>query len=261
VRAGGARRPLSAPGRAAYGGDVRLRPHHPPRRSRAQHERIRGPPGREGIEPQERDTQLAFLRRQQRLASYYQAARELAHRLAHWSKSLPRRKQFLVCSGGGTGIMEAANRGAYEAGARSLALGISLPFEQGVNVYATPELSFEFHYFFIRKFWFFYLSKALIAFPGGFGTLDELFEMLTLIQTRKAKKHVPIILFGSEFWSEVVNFEALAKWGTISPEDISLFKMVDTVDEAMTVIEKDFAENYLLEPDFNREAPESSEAE
>ena len=214
----------------------------------------------EGIAPQERDSELAFHRRHSRLAPYYEHARELAFRLTRWSQHVPQPKKFVVCTGGGPGIMEAGNRGAFEAGMRSVALGISLPFEQGVNVYASPELSFEFHYFFIRKFWFFYLAKALVVFPGGFGTLDELFEVLTLIQTRKAKKHVPVILFGSEFWNDVVNFKALVEWGTISPEDLDFFKVVDTVDEAMEHLEQDFARHFFQEPEFNR-IPESSEAE
>lgn len=159
--------------------------------------------------------------------------------------------------------MEAANRGAFEAGGKSVALGISLPFEQGVNVYATPELAFEFHYFFIRKFWFFYLAKALVVFPGGFGTLDELFEMLTLIQTKKAHKHVPIILFGSEFWNSIMNLEALAEWGTISPEDLKLFHMCDTTEEAMEILRQDFEENFFKEPEHfgHNSFPEHSEHE
>ena len=129
--------------------------------------------------------------------------------------------------------MEAANRGANEAGERSIALGISLPFEQGVNEYADPELSFEFHYFFIRKFYFLYHAKAVFVFPGGFGTMDELFETLTLIQTNKLQKKMPIYLYGKEFWEGLINFEKFVEWGVISPRDIDLFKLVDSVDEAM----------------------------
>lgn len=215
-----------------------------------------------GISPQERDTELAFARRQVKLAPYYEQARELSYRLAKWSSTLPLPKRFVVCSGGGPGIMEAANRGAFEAGARSVALGISLPFEQGVNAYASPELAFEFHYFFIRKFWFFYLAKALVVFPGGFGTMDELFEVLTLIQTKKARKHVPVILFGSEFWNSFMNLEALAEWGTISREDLDLFKVCDTADEAMKLIQADFEEHFLKEPEYPQQPfPESSETD
>jgi uncharacterized protein (TIGR00730 family) len=184
----------------------------------------------------------------ERMAKYYEGARELAFKLAHYSARLPDEKQFHLCSGGGPGIMEAANRGAYEAGQRSVAFGISLPYEQHINRYATPELSFNFHYFFIRKFWFFYLTRALVVFPGGFGTMDEMFEMLTVIQTRKAHKHVPVLLYGSDFWNEVVNLPALAKWGTISPDDLKLFHTVDDPDSAFEIINKDFEAHFLVEP-------------
>lgn len=184
----------------------------------------------------------------ERTARFYAEAEELAYRLSKYSVRLPEEKQFLLCSGGGPGIMEATNRGAYEAGHRSLAFGISLPYEQHINHYAPPELSFNFHYFFIRKFWFFFLTRALVVFPGGFGTMDEFFEMLTVIQTRKASKHVPVILYGAEFWNEVVNVPALAKWGTISPDDLDLFTVADSPDEAMDYLVKDFETHYLLEP-------------
>ena len=137
--------------------------------------------------------------------------------------------------------MEAANRGAKEAGSKSIALGISLPFEQGVNEYADPELSFEFHYFFIRKFYFLYHAKAVFIFPGGFGTMDELFETLTLIQTNKLRKKVPIYLFGKEFWEDLINFEKFVEWGVISPSDLELFKVVDSVDEALESLVEDLA--------------------
>jgi uncharacterized protein (TIGR00730 family) len=185
----------------------------------------------------------------ERMARYYDDARELAFKLSHYSGKLPQEKQFLICSGGGPGIMEAANRGAYEAGRRSIAFGISLPFEQHINRYASPELSFNFHYFFIRKFWFFFLTRALVVFPGGFGTMDEFFEMLTVIQTRKATKHVPVLLYGSEFWNEVVNIPALVKWGTISPDDLNLFRIVDDTDEAFEYIRQDFEAHYLKTPE------------
>ncbi len=185
----------------------------------------------------------------ERMAPYYEGARRLAHMMANYSTRLPERKKFHICSGGGPGIMEAANRGAFEAGHRSIALGISLPFEQSINRYATPELSFNFHYFFIRKFWFFFLTRALVVFPGGFGTMDEFFEMMTVIQTRKAKKHVPVILYGNQFWNEVMNLPALAKWGTISPEDLSLFHHADSPEEAFEIIREDFEAHYLQMPD------------
>ena len=137
--------------------------------------------------------------------------------------------------------MEAANRGANETGARSIALGISLPFEQGVNQYADPELSFEFHYFFIRKFYFLYHAKAVFVFPGGFGTMDELFETLTLIQTNKLQKKMPIYLYGKEFWEGLINFEKFAEWGVISPDDLNLFKMVDNAEEALDSLINDIA--------------------
>ena len=167
-------------------------------------------------------------------APYYDAAVQLSESLTRWSMSLSKEHQrrFLICSGGGPGIMEAANLGARNAGGKSVGLGISLPFEQGVNQYIPEELKFEFHYFFVRKYWFVLLAKALVAFPGGFGTMDELFETLTLIQTKKIEEVPPIVLFGSEFWNDVCDFDALVKWGTISPEDVDLFKIVDTVEEA-----------------------------
>lgn len=180
-------------------------------------------------------------------APYYNVAVELAEELTKWSMSLPEKEQrrFIICSGGGPGIMEAANRGAHNAGGKSIGLGISLPFEQGVNEYIPDVLQFEFHYFFVRKYWFVLLAKALIAFPGGFGTMDELFEILTLVQTGKVSKAPPIVLFGSEFWNNVVNFDALVEWGTISPQDLDLFKMVDTVEEARDYIIEQLTERFL----------------
>lgn len=167
-------------------------------------------------------------------APYYNAAVELSESLTQWSLSLSgaQKERFIICSGGGPGIMEAANRGAKQAGGKSVGLGISLPFEQGVNDYIPEDLQFEFHYFFVRKYWFVLLAKALVAFPGGFGTLDELFETLTLVQTKKIAKAPPIVLFGSEFWNSVLNFDSLVSWGTISPEDLHLYKIVNTVEEA-----------------------------
>ena len=165
----------------------------------------------------------------------YQACRELARRLTVWSKSLPEgQRRFVVCSGGGPGIMEAANRGASEGGGINVGLGISLPHEQHNNPYITRELSLEFHYFFMRKFWFAYMAKAIVFFPGGFGTLDELFEVLTLVQTGKIKKHLPIVLFDSTFWHETINFTALVERGMISKTDLDLFLLTDSVDEAFS---------------------------
>jgi uncharacterized protein (TIGR00730 family) len=171
----------------------------------------------------------------ERMSVYYDAARELARRLTEWSATRPLSQRIVVASGGGPGIMEAANRGASEApNGRSVGLGISLPFEQGVNPYVTPELGFEFHYFFTRKYWFLYPCKALVIFPGGYGTLDELFETLTLIQTGKVKKRMPILLFGSDYWDRVLNLEAMADFGTISHEDLDLVRKSSDVDDAFT---------------------------
>lgn len=168
-----------------------------------------------------------------KLAKYYDDAVELSKRMTAWSMSLKDPEhQFYICSGGGPGMMEAANEGAYKAGGDSIGLGISLPFEQHLNHYCTPELSFEFHYFFTRKYWFLYPAKALVVFPGGFGTMDELFEMMTLIQTHKIEKKIPILLYGREFWEDILNFSAFSKWGVISEEDLNLFKIVDDLDEA-----------------------------
>lgn len=180
-------------------------------------------------------------------APYYDAAVQLSESLTRWSMSLSKEHQrrFLICSGGGPGIMEAANLGAHNAGGKSVGLGISLPFEQGVNEYIPKELQFEFHYFFVRKYWFVLLAKALVAFPGGFGTMDELFETLTLVQTKKIEEVPPIVLFGSEFWNDVCDFDALVKWGTISPEDVDLFKIVDTVEEAHDYIVDCLTERFL----------------
>ena len=190
---------------------------------------------------------LHFAKCNVRTAPYYNAAVQLAEELTKWSMSLDEdHRRFVVCSGGGPGIMEAANRGAQQAGGRSIGLGISLPFEQGVNEYIPDELKFEFHYFFVRKYWFVTMAKALIAFPGGFGTLDELFETLTLVQTGKTAELPPIVLFGSEFWNDIIKFEAISKWGTISPEDLDLIKIIDSVDEARDFIIAELTKRYHL---------------
>jgi uncharacterized protein (TIGR00730 family) len=162
---------------------------------------------------------------------YYEAARQLAFRLTNWAKTASSQR-YVVCTGGGPGIMEAANRGAWEAGGLSIGLTISLPHEEFDNKYMTPDLHFHFHYFFMRKFWFTYLAKAVIMMPGGFGTLDELFEILTLAQTRKMTKRIPICLFGSSYWDEIIDFQALVKHGVISPADLSLFHRCDSIDDA-----------------------------
>jgi uncharacterized protein (TIGR00730 family) len=168
-----------------------------------------------------------------RMAPYYDAARALATKLTAWSNARQNGRKYVIASGGGPGIMEAANRGASEApGGRSVGLGISLPFEQGVNPYVSEDLAFEFHYFFTRKYWFLYRCKALVIFPGGFGTMDELFETLTLEQTGKVKKHLPILLFGVEYWSRVLDLDVMVEFGTISPEDAKLVHKTSDVDEA-----------------------------
>ncbi|MBT3601739.1 MAG: TIGR00730 family Rossman fold protein [Candidatus Latescibacteria bacterium] len=180
-----------------------------------------------------------------RLSQYYEDAVELARLMTIWSEGLSGSRRFAICSGGGPGIMEAANKGAAKAGGPSVGLNISLPFEQHANPYITDELNFEFHYFFMRKLWFVYLAKAVVIFPGGFGTLDEFMEVLTLLQTRKVEKSIPMILYGSEFWNDVLNFEALVKWGVISPADLDMFHMVDSPQEASAYLQDALTHLYL----------------
>jgi len=175
---------------------------------------------------------LVQAERAARVAVYYDQARELSKRLAAWGTSRKGGRQFHICSGAGPGIMEAANRGAAEAGAKNVGLGISLPFEEAANAYVSPELCFEFHYFFMRKYWFTYLAKAMVVFPGGFGTMDELFEILTLRQTGKVKKRLPMVLFGREYWDRVLNLDAMVEWGVISERDLLLVHRTDSVDDA-----------------------------
>ena len=179
------------------------------------------------------------------MANYYEDAVTLARMMTEWSKGLKDgKRRFIVCSGGGPGIMTAANQGASEAGGLSMGFNISIPFEQSSNPYITSELNFEFHYFFIRKYWFAYLAKALVIFPGGFGTLDELAEILTLIQTKKILKPLPIVIYGEKYWKDVINFDAMVKWGTISPEDLNLFKFCNTPQEAFDVLTKALEKEY-----------------
>ncbi len=183
------------------------------------------------------------------MSRYYEATRELAARLTEWSKGLEGHdRRFVVCSGGGPGIMEAANRGASEAKGLNVGLGISLPADEGLNPYVTHHLAFQFHYFFMRKFWFTYLAKAMVVMPGGFGTLDEFMETVTLVQTFKIKKALPIVLFGKEFWSEVLHLEPLVKFGTISPEDMDLFFQTDSVDEAFDYLVRELSEHASGDP-------------
>ena len=183
------------------------------------------------------------------MARYYEDARRLAYLLTEWSIQIPaRRHRFVVTTGGGPGIMEAANLGAYEAGGKSIGLNINLPFEQNPNSYITPSLNFEFHYFFMRKFWFAYLAKALVIFPGGFGTIDELFEILTLAQTDKLAKKILVVIYGSEYWHRIMNFQAFVDAGTVAPEDLSLFKFVDTPEDAFTFLRDGLTEYHLGGP-------------
>jgi uncharacterized protein (TIGR00730 family) len=181
-----------------------------------------------------------------KMSGYYEAARELAYRLTKWSKDLNHKeKRFVVCTGGGPGIMEAANRGAAEARGMSVGLTISIPNEQFDNQYVTRELSVHFHYFFMRKFWFAYLAKAVIVFPGGFGTLDELFELLTLVQTQKMRKPMPIVVFGTEYWREIIDFDALVRHGTINARDLELMHHTDSVDDAYNWVVMQLAERAI----------------
>jgi uncharacterized protein (TIGR00730 family) len=216
-------------------GSARLCPEEAARAALAEAERAG-----EGVEA----AQMAL-----RLSIYYEAARELARRLTAWSKKLGREeRRFVVCTGGGPGIMEAANRGACEAKGLSVGLTISIPNEEFDNPYISRGLHFYFHYFFMRKFWFVYLAKAVVLFPGGYGTLDELFEILTLVQTRKTRKRMPIILFGTRYWDDVINFEALVRYGTISLSDLDLFHRTDSLDDAYNIITKGLTENALGSP-------------
>jgi len=188
-----------------------------------------------------RDTVVFFgsarLREEGPLSEYYQDARTLARLLTEWAAQFANNSyRFVVCSGGGPGIMEAANRGAYEANGKTVGLNIGLPFEKFPNPYITPELSFEFHYFFMRKFWFAYLAKALVVFPGGFGTMDEMMELLTLTQTQKLAKKITIVVYGSKYWKEIINFDALVRYGTISREDLNLFQYADDPQTAFELL-------------------------
>jgi uncharacterized protein (TIGR00730 family) len=208
------------------------------------------------------------------MARYYEDARRLAHSITTWAMTLTSaapsgtdatsgatgatgagnstRHRFVITSGGGPGIMEAANRGAYEAGGKTIGLNIRLPFEQRPNPYITPALNFEFHYFFMRKLWFAYLAKALVVFPGGFGTIDEMFEVLTLVQTHKLAKNITVVIYGSEYWKKVFNFEWLIDTGAIAPADVDLFQFADTPEQAFELLKQGLTAHHL-EPEANRQ--------
>jgi uncharacterized protein (TIGR00730 family) len=191
-------------------------------------------------------TELAKAEQMLKMSRYYEEAVELSKRLTEWSMKLSKEeKRFIICSGGGPGIMEAANKGARLAGGDSIGLNISIPFEQFSNDYLRPESTFEFHYFFMRKFWFIYLAKALIVFPGGFGTMDEFMEVLTLIQTKKIKKNMKVIIYDEAFWREIINFDKLVEFGTISKKDLKLFDFCNTIDDAFEKITTHFTKYYL----------------
>jgi uncharacterized protein (TIGR00730 family) len=187
-------------------------------------------------------------------ARYYEDARTLARMLTEWTAELDTdMHRFVVCSGGGPGIMEAANRGAHEAGGKSIGLNIKLPFEQGPNPFVSDRLHFEFHYFFMRKFWFAYLAKALVVFPGGFGTLDEVFELLTLVQTQKLSKELKVILYGTDYWDQILHFKPLVEWGAIHEDDLLLMDRVDTPRRAFQVL-REHLEMHHLRPEVPNDA-------
>ena len=193
------------------------------------------------------DEVLARGRKAVEWSRYYEEARELAAMLTTWAMTIEGpHHRFVVTSGGGPGIMEAANRGAQEAGGKTIGLNIKLPFEQGANRYITEALQFEFHYFFMRKFWFAYLAKALVVFPGGFGTLDEMFEILTLMQTEKLAKQIQIILYGTEYWDAILRLEPMQEWGAISPGDIDLVQRANTPQEAFDLLKEHLTTHHLV---------------
>jgi len=219
-------------------------------------------PGSRTPAPPEEQDRIRQARKAVEMARYYEDARQLAHMLTKWSMGIQsKRHRFVVTSGGGPGIMEAANRGAREAGGKTVGLNIRLPYEQMPNPYVTPALNFEFHYFFMRKYWFAYLSKALVIFPGGFGTLDELFEILTLAQTEKLAKRILVVIYGKEYWNRALNIDALIEAGTVALADKELYCMADTPEEAFEILRSGLTKFHLQEPRPPREpaAPEIAE--
>ena len=210
-------------------------------------------PGSATLAPPEEQARIRRAKADVEMARYYEDARRLAFLITSWTKSINQaRHRFVICTGGGPGIMEAANLGASEAGGKTIGMNINLPFEQMPNPYITPELNFEFHYFFMRKLWFAYLAKALIVFPGGFGTMDEMFELLTLAQTEKLAKRICVVVYGKDYWDRVVNFQALVDSGTISPKDLELFHWANTPEEAFECVRSDLTKHHL-DPVFTRD--------
>ena len=193
---------------------------------------------------------LAQRRKAVEWSKYYEDARTLARMCTQWSKTLGApNHRFVVTSGGGPGIMEAANRGAHEAGGKTIGLNIRLPFEQGANPYISDGLHFEFHYFFMRKFWFAYLAKALVVFPGGFGTLDEMFEILTLVQTEKLERRIQIVLYGTDYWDPILNLDPMSEWGAIGPGDTDLIRRANTPGEAFDLLKAHLTDHHLAAAD------------
>ena len=211
-------------------------------------------PGSRTPAPPEEQERIRQARVAVEMARFYEDARKLAHMLTKWSMGIAsKRHRFVVTSGGGPGIMEAANRGAREAGGKTIGLNIRLPYEQVPNRYVTPSLNFEFHYFFMRKYWFAYLSKALVIFPGGFGTLDELFEILTLAQTDKLAKRILVVIYGKEYWDRALNIDALIEAGTVSPADKDLYRTADSPEEAFEILRRGLTKFHLPEPPPRRQ--------
>jgi uncharacterized protein (TIGR00730 family) len=214
-------------------------------------------PGSATLAPEEEQERIRRARADVRMARYYEDARKLAFLVTQWTNTINQpRHRFVITTGGGPGIMEAANLGASEAGGKTIGLNIHLPFEQMPNPYITAELNFEFHYFFMRKLWFAYLSKALVVFPGGFGTFDELFELLTLAQTDKLAKRICIVVYGKDYWDRVINFQALVDAGTISPKDLELFHWANTPEEAFECLRADLTTHHLDRWNAHEKEPE-----
>src|SRR5664279_2206919 len=203
-------------------------------------------PGSAKPAPEEEQQRIRRAKADVEMARYYEDARHLAFMITKWTSSIRQpRHRFVICTGGGPGIMEAANLGASEAGGKTIGLNINLPFEQMPNPYITHDLNFEFHYFFMRKLWFAYLAKALVVFPGGFGTFDEMFELLTLAQTEKLAKHICVVVYGKEYWTKVVNFQALVDAGTISAKDLDMIHWADSPEEAFEYLRADLEHHHI----------------